>query len=81
MNEVVVAELSLAEVVAGLLNNKPDNWEREAARWLRTLADSPALRASMGERGRAAIKAWSSPEVVGEAMLRRLGEITSRRVV
>ncbi|HJP76808.1 MAG TPA: glycosyltransferase family 4 protein [Pseudonocardiaceae bacterium] len=47
----------------------------EAARWLRKLADSPALRASMGEAGRAAIKAWSSPEVVGQAMLRRLGEI------
>jgi hypothetical protein len=31
MNEVVVAELSPAEVVAGLLNNRPDNWEREAA--------------------------------------------------
>jgi hypothetical protein len=31
MNEVAVAELSPAEVIAGLLNNKPDNWEREAA--------------------------------------------------
>jgi hypothetical protein len=31
MNDVVVADLSVAEVVAGLLNNKPDNWEREAA--------------------------------------------------
>jgi len=31
MDQVAIAELSSADVIAGLLNNKPDNWEREAA--------------------------------------------------
>jgi glycosyltransferase involved in cell wall biosynthesis len=47
----------------------------EAAQWLRSLADSPTLRADMGARAVEAIRAWSGSEVVGEIMLRRLEEI------
>jgi glycosyltransferase involved in cell wall biosynthesis len=50
----------------------------DAARWLRRLADSPALRADMGRRAVAAITAWSSSEVVGRIMRERLAEIDPR---
>jgi glycosyltransferase involved in cell wall biosynthesis len=47
----------------------------QAARWLRRLAEDPRLRADLGARGRAAVRAWSSYAAVGETMRRRLAEI------
>jgi glycosyltransferase involved in cell wall biosynthesis len=47
----------------------------QAARWLRRLADSPALRREMGGHAVEAIRAWSSYEAVGDAMRRRLTAI------
>lgn len=47
----------------------------QAGRWLRRLADSPALRSSMGAKAIEAIRAWSSYEAVSETMRRRLEAI------
>ncbi|MGQ0839913.1 glycosyltransferase [Actinokineospora sp.] len=51
----------------------------QAARWLRRLADDPALRRAMGARGAEAVRATCSAEAVGAAMVRRLTELATVR--
>lgn len=50
----------------------------QAARWLRRLATSAALRRSMGAAAAEAVRQVCAPEVVGAAMARRLWELRSR---
>ncbi|MDQ3403561.1 MAG: glycosyltransferase family 4 protein [Actinomycetota bacterium] len=52
----------------------------QAARWLRALADDPALRRTMGERASAAVRSICSSDAVGRAMVDRLGELGSAPV-
>jgi glycosyltransferase involved in cell wall biosynthesis len=51
----------------------------QAAQWLRRLADSPRLRALMGERAVQAIQDWSSPAAVGKVMTDRLAQLARER--
>lgn len=51
----------------------------QAARWLRTLADSPRLRSEMGRRAIRAIRAWSGPEAVGRIVTTRLAQLARER--
>jgi glycosyltransferase involved in cell wall biosynthesis len=51
----------------------------QAAQWLRRLADSPRLRAAMGERAIQAIQDWSSPAAVGKVMTDRLDQLARER--
>ncbi|MFF1611032.1 glycosyltransferase [Amycolatopsis sp. NPDC058278] len=51
----------------------------QAARWLRTLAGSPRLRAEMGRRAVRAIEAWSGPEAVGRIVTARLAQLARER--
>jgi glycosyltransferase involved in cell wall biosynthesis len=57
----------------GKLWAEPD--VEQAARWLRRLADSAALRRSMGERAAEAIRSRCGQEAVGAAMRGRLAQL------
>jgi hypothetical protein len=49
VNKVVVADLTPADLIAGLLADKPDNWDREAAH--RLLAEQGAWPNNEAFRG------------------------------